>query len=155
MKNLLFICIVILSASKCNDSDKLVKESPFKTGEVLSEAWESGKTKSGVNLFIPIEESNEIELDSVYFRGEIVKLEKVQKDNYLVYIGRFKNASVFDKNIVMHSDPKKEAGNSPPQLKNKMPFELKENEAVISFIEDGELKYYKIEDIKTSPTVKN
>ena len=145
----------MFGASKCDNSQKLVEKPPFKTGEVICEGWESEKNKSGINLFIPIEEGKEIELDSVYFRGDIVKLEKVKRDNYLVYIGRFKNTSFANRDIVMHSDPKKEAGNVPPLPKKKIPFELEENEAVISFIENGKEKYCKLENIKVSPIVKN
>lgn len=145
----------MLSASKCDDSKEFVETPPFKTGEVMSEAWEDEKNKSGTNLFIPIVEGKEIQLDSAYFRGEIVKLEKIKRDSYLVYIGRFKNTLIANRDIIMHADPKKEVGNVPPLPKKKMPFELKENEAVISFIVDGEEKYCKLENIKVSPTVKN
>lgn len=145
----------MFSASKCDNSQKMIESPPFKTGEIICEGWESEKNGSGMNLFIPITAGKEIELDSAYFRGNIVKLEKVKRDSYLVYIGRFKNTSLSNRDIIMHSDPKKEVGNVPPLPKKKMPFELKENEAVISFIENNKEKYYKLKNIKVSPTVKN
>lgn len=158
MKLLIYIVsifTIMLGTSKCNQSEKLVNTPPFTTGEVMCENWETGKYESGTNLFIPIEKGKEIELDSAYFRGQIVKLERIRKDNYLVYIGRFKNTPLYKKDMVLHSDPKKEAGNTVPILKKELPFELKENEAIVSFIEDGKEKYYKIKNVKVSPTVKN
>ena len=142
----------MLGASKCSSSQELVEKPPFKTGDVASEDWVSKEGETGTNLFIPITEGKDIILDSVYFRGNIVKLERIKRDSYLVFIGKFPNA---ERDIVMHSDPRKEAGNKPPLPKKKLPFELKENEAVVSFTEGEQVKYYKIENIKESPTVKN
>lgn len=155
MKSLLtifYFSILILGASKCSNSQELVESPPFKTGDVVSEGWVSAEGETGTNIFVPITEGKDIELDSVYFRGNIVKLEKVKRDSYLVYIGKFPRA---ERDMVMHADPKKEVGNIPPLPKKKLPFELKENEAVVSFVEDGKEKYFKIENIKESPTVKN
>ena len=145
----------MLGASKCSSSQELVENPPFKTGDVVSEDWVSAEGERGTNLFVPITEGKDIELDSVYFRGNIVKLEKIKRDSYLVFIGKFKNNPQSERDFVMHSDPKKEAGNKPPLPQRKLPFELKESEAVVSFTEGEEEKYYKIENIKESPTVKN
>lgn len=145
----------MLGASKCSSSQDLVENPPFKTGEVASEDWVSAEGEKGTNLFVPITEGKDIMLDSVYFRGNIVKLERIKRDSYLVFIGKFKNNLNTERDIVMHSDPKKEVGNIPPLPKKKLPFELKENEAVVSFTEGEQVKYYKIENIKESPTVKN
>lgn len=153
--NIFYLSILILGASKCSNSPELVEKPPFKTGEVGSEDWVSEKGETGTNLFIPIVDGKDITLNKVYFRGRIVKLERIKRDSYLVFIGKFKNNPQEERDFTMHADPKKEAGNKPPIPKKEMPFELKENEAVVSFTEGEEEKYYKIENIKESPTVKN
>jgi hypothetical protein len=131
---------------------KLIENPPFSLGEVVYEAWASKgqKAESGITLFIPLKEEKTILLDSVYFRGRRLKLEKIQRDSYLVYRAGFKNPSSREKDLVMHANPKKEAGNTPPQLTKNNPFHLNDHEAVISFRKKGKIHYYKIKNIKES-----
>jgi hypothetical protein len=143
----------LLAFVQCS-SRKTVKNPPFVLGEVRIEEWSAGTGEnSGTHLFIPVEAGKDIPLDSVYFRGEAVKLEKIQRDSYLVYRGRFKKPAQQEKDRIAHADPKAELGNKPPQLKRKIPFSLKDHEAVIRFKEKGKTKYFKIENIKTSVPV--
>jgi hypothetical protein len=63
----------------------------------------------------------------------------------------------------MHSDPKKEVGNQPPGSISKkdkeFPFELKKDEAVISYKnsagdpQKSKITYFKITGIKTKPSL--
>ncbi|UOB16017.1 hypothetical protein [Abyssalbus ytuae] len=154
--NFLLAGIIMVGFSGCGSSQKLVKEVPFTLGEVMIEKWENNEDNSNsTNIFIPVEQGKEIELDSVYFREKVVKLAKIQRDSYLVYIGKFKNAPSPKNDIIMHADPKKEYGNKPPQKNKKIPFKLEKNQAVVSFDHEGEKKYYKIDSIKQGPSVKN
>lgn len=146
--------LLLLGFSQCS-SQKLVKNPPFVLGEVTAEALigpEENK-RVGTHLFIPVEEGKEIILDSVYFRGKVVQLEKVQRDSYLVYIGKFKNETNAQEDMILHEDPRKEFGNRPPKLRKKIPFELEDDEAVVSFTEKEKTKYYKIGHIKESVPV--
>src|SRR5690606_7202686 len=102
--NIFYFSILMLGASKCSSTQELVESPPFKTGDVVSEDWVSAEGEKGTNLFVPITEGKDAELDSVYFRGNIVKLEKVKRDTYLVFIGKFPSA---ERDIIMHADPKK------------------------------------------------
>lgn len=152
----LYVTLVMAGFSQCSSQKMVAKgEEPFKLGEIYAEPFSGGAAgmASGTNLFIPVEEGKEIELDSVYYHGKAVKLEKVQRDSYLVYIGRFVNDDESPRDIIMHADPKKEVGNQPPPLRKKLPIELKENEAVISFKQGKELKYFKLDSIKQSTPV--
>ncbi len=154
--NIVILIFVLFGFSQCGNSQKIVEDPPFVLGEVMAEDWVAGVKGggSGTNLFIPVEKGKEILLDSVYFRGKSVKLEKVQRDTYLVYIGRFKSEVNQKKDIILHKDPKKEVGNEPPKLKKKIPFQLKDDEAVVSYQQKKKTYYYKIEGIKEAPTVK-
>ena len=152
---IIVVGILSLGLLQCS-SQKLVTKPPFVLGEVVAEDWIAGVEGggSGTNLFIPVESGRDILLDSVYFRNKVVKPKRIQRDNYLVYIGRFKKSSNQPKDMILHEDPKKEFGNTPPELKTTIPFSLKANEAVVSFSEKGKTKYYKIEGIKESVPVK-
>ena len=149
--------LLLFGFSQCNSQKiVMVENPPFVLGEVMSEAWVAGVEGggSGTNLFIPVEGGKEIMLDSVYFRGQAVKPERIERDSYLVYIGRFKGRANQQEDMILHEDPKKEGGNKPPELRKKIPFDLEDDEAVVSFKDEGKTKYYKIENIKESPTMK-
>ena len=69
------------------------------------------------------------------------------KEDKTFLIGHFNNSNREKYDIIIDADRKKEINNKPPETV-KIPFELKENEAVISYKEDGKTKYFKIENIK-------
>ena len=142
--------------TQCNSQKIIMVETPpFTLGEVMSEDWVAGVSGggSGTNVFLPVEAGKTTMLDSVYFRGQVVKPERVQRDNYLVYIARFKGTANMQNDRILHENPEKEFGNTPPQLRKKLPFTLKDDEAVVRFTKNGKAKYYKIEHIKESVPV--
>lgn len=149
--------IVVISAFvQCANSQKVLSAQPevLRLGDVVSENWRTeGSPLSGTNIFIPVTSGSDILLDSVYYRGRGAKLEKVQRGSYLVYIGRFENRPKTD--IIMHADPRKEVGNQPPEFRKAIPFELEEDEAVVSFKEGNAVKYFRIARVKEGAPVVN
>jgi len=128
---------------------KLQEKIPFTIVSSYSKAWTGGQpdSGSGINVHITIQnlDTEKIELKDFYFRGQKTTLEDNTQQTNGLYIARYIKPAT--KDIVMHKDPKKEAGNEPPQLKEKLPFVLKNNEGIISYVEAGTLKYYKLENI--------
>lgn len=154
---LLVLGLLLFGLLQCNSQKLILVETPpFTLGDVASEGWVAGVEGggSGTNLYIPVEKGRDIILDSVYFREKITGLERIQRDSYLVYIGRFKNDANQQKDMVLHENPKKEFGNTPPKLHRKFPFELKDNEAVVRFTVAEKTKYYKIENIREATPVR-
>lgn len=142
-----FISLVMMSFSQCASTKKLQDEIPLEIGQVSYQSWVAGVEGggSGVNLFIPIVSNiNNLVLDSVYFHGKKVKLE--QKTESL-YVGRFKKSTNQKKEVVMSSNPVAEFNNPVPEIPQKMPFELKEDECVVSYMDRNKTKYFKISDI--------
>ena len=143
------------SFSQCSSAQQLQLQqkapTTFNESDAYYQKWVAGVKGggAGINLFIPISAESTLVLDSAYFRGRALKLEKSELEGKPVYIGRFltdENKQPHD--IVMHEDPKKEVGNQPPMIPHKIPFELQKNECVISYLEDGKTKYYKIDQVK-------
>ncbi|WP_435260996.1 hypothetical protein [Tenacibaculum sp. nBUS_03] len=92
--------------------------------------------------------------EKVYFMNKIIDVTIETKGSSKYIIGRHYYSSGNNKyNIQLHDDSKKEYGNTPPKVKNKFPFELKENEAVLSYKEAGKIKYFKLENIKKGKDV--
>lgn len=86
---------------------------------------------TGVNVFVPISDvSNNIEIDSIYFRNLKGKL--VQKGSK--YVALLKNDSPHYTFQIAEKP-------------SDFPFTLTNDECVISYIQDGETKYLKMRDL--------
>ena len=138
---------IVVSFFQCSSAQKLQEKAPITFGEVYCQRWVAGVEGggSGLNIFIPIKEST-IALDSVYFRGKAAKLEISQRKN-LLYIGRFHSEINRKRDIIMSNEPYAEYGNKMPITIKKIPFELKDNECVISYRQDHKTKYFKIDNV--------
>ena len=151
MKVLLKILLgstILFSFSQCGSSksisDQLETKAPFSIEKATYIDWVAGVKGggSGTNVVLVIKDDilKNIEVDSMFFRAQKVKIEV--KDSR--YIGRFINNLSKKKDYVLHKDSQKEFGNQAPIVVINTHFELEENEAVISYKEKGRLKYYKI-----------
>lgn len=136
----LSLAIISVSFSQCASTMKLQKEAPTAFGEVYFQSWVAGVKGggSGTNIFIETK-SNDLVLDSVYFRGKISKLE-TKPSNKQIFIGRFLSTSNIEKSNF-------ETTNSDKVDERDFPFKLEKNECVVSYTEDGKTKYYKIDNI--------
>ncbi|WP_298517085.1 hypothetical protein [uncultured Kordia sp.] len=151
IKNILPILLLIgfTSCSSQQTTMKLQEKPPFTVLSSFSQPWTSGQEGGGggLNVHMTIQNLNtkKITLKDFYFRGEKTKLEDNSTNNNGLYVARY--LKPVEKEIILHNDHKKEAGNEPPKLQPKFPGELKNNEGIISYEEDGKLKYYKLENI--------
>lgn len=144
MKYFYLVFSTILTAvllSSCGSNKELQERAPAQ--------FEQSYFISGTNsleLFIPVKaiQVNRISLDSVYFRGMNSALQQ-DPENASVYTAQF---STGKKDLIMSSDPKEEYANKMPQMPVKVPFELKDDEAVVVFEENNKKKYYKITGIE-------
>ena len=142
--------LVIFSFTNCANGKKLQETPPAVVDQAYFTTWTGGvrTAGSGYNLFIPVKPNSDLQLDSVYFRGRKVAIEKEASENGL-FVARFKNSSENEgRDIVMHADPRKEYGNKPPVILEKIPFELQPDEAVVLYTKNGKSKYFKITGIR-------
>ena len=145
---LVILTFIMASFSQCSSAQKLQKEAPTTFGEVYFQKWVSGMAQgpSGINIFIEVKNDN-MQLDSVYFRGKVAKLD-IDKSNKLLYVGRFISKSTEKRDIIMHKDATEEYGNKAPEISAKIPFELAPFECVISYKVNGKTKYFKLTDLE-------
>ena len=150
MKYLFLFTIVLITQCKSMQFDT---HPPFKVTKATYNNWVGGQPGvKGINVFVRYTAKQNIEFDSMYFHGRITKIEINEKKGVKFIVGRYNTATKKDnEDIILHSDSKKEVGNKIPAT-NTFPFELKENEAVISYQEKDKTKYYKIENIKQTKT---
>ena len=142
----LFIITVLFlncnSSKNTNSTYSFSQNPPFTMVEAYSQKWMAGVQGggSGTNIYfkmINIEPGTSI--NEIYFRN---KTTKANPYNESQYIGYYKNEVNDD--VIMDSDPNKEAKNTPP---NPFPFVLTENEAVIGYMFKGKNYYFKVSNI--------
>jgi hypothetical protein len=140
----------LMAFSQCSNGQKLEIKAPLEFGEVYykKKAQAVRDLESVTTLYIPIiGESNTIELDSAYFKGKSAKLIKSSQDQNL-YFGRFIMKPAYTEDIILSSDIADEHKNQLYVKESTIPFELLPNQCVISYIQAGQTKYYKISNIK-------
>ena len=147
----MLLLFVTLTVTQCSSAQKLEPIAPLDFGDVYyqKKAQAVRDLESYLTIFIPVEEEikNNIELDSVYFRGRSAKLMDTNKSPKMYY-GRFVIKPKKAEDIILSSDMKDEHQNKVTMDNPKIPFELLPNQCVISYKQDGKTKYYKISNIK-------
>lgn len=145
------IAMLLLSASKCSETQKLQKKAPLSIEDVYIENWTSPEASghSGHTLYIPInsQDKSGITLDSVYFRNQTAKLIKTSTESNTVYVARFEIPKLSNPDIILSSDPLEEMQNKPPRIPKNIPFKLKRTEGIVSYKVNGETRYYKLEGV--------
>ncbi|WP_432412231.1 hypothetical protein [Rasiella sp. SM2506] len=118
---------------------------PFRVETASYQQWVAGTPQggSGVNVFINFSNIQQgVIFKKLYFRDkqtDVVTSAAVR----VQYVGYFKNEPKRD--VLMDSNYLKEAVNTPP---NKIPFQLNNDEAVISYEFNKEIAYFKIENLE-------
>lgn len=145
---LLGILLIAFSFTQCG-SVKFTENPPFTITDAQYQNWIGGMPgSSGTIITIAYDSNTEITFDSIYFANKIGSLKASSNNGNQSLIGTINNTtSIVKKDLILHSDPKKEFKNELPTVK-KLPFELKENEAVISYKQGEKTKYFKIEKVK-------
>lgn len=145
----ILVLICFTSCSSQQTTVKLQEKTPFTITSAFSQGWTGGHegSGSGLNVHMTIKNLNkkQITLKDFYFRGKKTAIEDNSNNNNDLYIARF--LTLAKKEVILHNDHKKEAGNEPPELQPKFPGELLNNEGIISYEEEGKLKYYKLKNI--------
>lgn len=121
----------------------LEKNSEIQTSQAYFQKWIAGQEAggNGINIFFPgLINRNNYSLKQVYFRGMIGTIQS-GKASY------FAKLTYNNKDIIMSNDPNEEYGNTIPDNNEDSSFVLKDNECVISYIDNGETKYVKIKNI--------
>lgn len=142
LKNIIVLFLLLfflVGFYNCSSSKLLEKNLPFELGKAYYQ-----ESNSGMHIFIPMKSNpKNILLDSAYFKGKQIKLE--YKDN--LFFGIFKTSTIQKQDIIMSNEPYAEYGNKVPNLSDNIQFELKDNECVVRYSEDGLVKYFNIRNI--------
>lgn len=152
MKESLYLLsfVILVTAFSCcsatKSNIKLNQNPPFKILKANYNTWVGGQPGvKGYTVQFEIDNSSTV-LDSVFFRNMTAKLKKDSSTTNNIYIGTFILPNRM-KHYKLHRDSKKEFGNEVPDILEKIPFQLTETEAVISYIINNKKAYYKITNV--------
>ena len=125
------------------------KKAPISITSSFYNNWVGGiPGVSGVLITIKAKKpEREIIFDSIYFMNKMVKLETRILKNELTLTGNI-STSKNKNDLILNADSKKEFGNKLPKFNSEFPFELKDNEAVITYFINSNKRYYKLSNMK-------
>jgi len=159
MNKILTLAIIGILLFSCSSTgqistNNLDEKSPFKVMKSSYEKWVGGQPGvKGVMVNIEID-NPKILLDSVYFRNMKAPLSKSKSSPKETYIGHFTYPNNSN-DIILDIDATKEFGNQVPDISKKIPFDLEQDEAVVSYHFKGLTKYFKISNITEDPLKMN
>lgn len=145
---LIGILILAFSITQCA-SVKMDNNHPFKIESATYNHVTGGVKGSynSTNLIINFTAKEAVDFQKVYFQNKITNAVIEQNGDKQYIAARYKTSSNDRKDIILHADPKQEFGNTPNNPVEKFPFELKENEAMISYAIGEKIHYVKVENI--------
>ena len=148
LATILISVIILLAFSFCSATKDLSKENhPFKVIKATYNTWVGGQPGvKGINVVITID-NPEIHLDSIFFRDKKTLLKKDNSTESNIFIGVFTQRNTVH-DYILHENSSKEYGNTPPKALLNIPIELKNNEALVSYLYKGNIHYCKIKEIK-------
>ncbi|MCF6168081.1 hypothetical protein [Lutibacter sp.] len=139
--------IILLTFSFCSASKNTFQKSPpFKVMKVTYNSWVGGQPGvRGITIHITID-NPKINLDTVFFRKMKMKLKKDFSATANTFVGSFTLHNK-EHDFILDKNSTKEFGNTPPKTSLNIPFKLKNNEAVVSYIYNDKTYFYKVNNI--------
>jgi hypothetical protein len=150
---LLSLPLLLVTITQCA-SYKLEKNPPFQIISATSNVRAGGINGSpgGTKLTIRYTSDTQIKFDTLFFRDKKAMSSNIVSGNEKMVTAIFYSSPV-NTDMQMHSNPNKEYGNSAPKTRKVTPFQLTENECVLSYIENNKTKYFKFSPVKKGKSV--
>jgi len=149
---ILSILVILVSFSQCGVST-LVKNPTLKVEKAFYNKWFGGQPGiSGTKVEIHLEDASEVIFVALYFQGKRTKVEVSQIEKFTRIIAHFSTSKRKNRTLILDADATKELENTLPSLE-EFPFQLKENEAMLSYKNDNKIVYFKIENIKKTQSI--
>lgn len=142
--------LILVGFSECATT-KFEQKPPFTITFAVYNNWSvKTTTKKGMTVNISYTSKYEIKFDSIYFFKRVEKLTMSKVKDKKMISANF--SSKVKPDIILDDNSTKEINNQFPEIK-KLPFKLKQNEAIISYKIKDKTKYFKIKSIKKGKTI--
>ena len=151
---LLPVIIMLMSFSQC-DKDSFDKKPPVDLTKSYYQDWVGGRPGSTGTLvtLIAKKPASEMVFDSIYFNNKVVKVTSQNNEGQLILTANFINVNPKDRDLILSGDPKEEFGNKPPAKLPEIPFELDQNEAIVSYFVNEKKRYFRVKNISKEKTL--
>jgi len=147
IKLLILICVAV-SFSQCK-SMRLTENIPFKITGATYHNWVGGQPGvSGTNLIIGVENDGNITFKKIYFQNKIVDASITNRKGKKYVLGNISTSNRENLIVVKEGSVKKTK-----TAQESIPFDLKINEAIISYVSGTKTYYYKVSKIKKTDTI--
>ena len=143
------LAIIILSVIMVGcKSQSLATSVPFDIDEKTYFYWVGGKqgTEGTTIRLVGRTQSLNVSFSKLYFQNHEYDIVPEFSSQGFSIEGTF--SKFREKDVIMHKDPAAEYGNQPPKVDKKIPFDLKDDEAVLLYSINGMEGYHKISGIK-------
>lgn len=134
-------------------TQNMEKRNPaFAKANTIYQRWSAGIQEGGFGFSMQFGWSalpENLVMKEAYFRGMKAKILQNEKG----YLANFTSGANGPKDIVMHSDPVKEAVNTPPAKESKFPEALTDTQVGIVYEENGQLVYTILENLTETPEI--
>ncbi|TVZ56331.1 hypothetical protein OD91_1616 [Lutibacter sp. Hel_I_33_5] len=146
----LSLLILTLTFSQCATT-KFDSNPPFKASSGSFNSWVGGVPgASGIKVELALNADDKTDFKEIFFRNKIGTLQTSTSNGKTILVGHISTAKR-NNDLTLDSNSVKELKNQAPET--KFPFELKDNEAVISYMVGDKIKYLKIEHLKEQRTI--
>jgi len=147
LMKILALSILMFGFVQCG-SNTLVKNPAFKVEKAFYNNWVGGQPGvRGTKVEVHLKEASKIIFDSLYFQGKKTRVEVFKKGKSTQIIAHFSRSKRRKKDLILDVNATKEFENTVPNLAI-FPFELKENEAILSYKVEERTVYFKIGKIQ-------
>jgi hypothetical protein len=143
------LAIIILSVIMVGcKSQSLATSVPFDIDEKTYFYWIGGKqgTEGTTIRLVGRTQSLNVSFSKLYFQNHEYDIVPEFSSQGFSIEGTF--SKFREKDVIMHKDPAAEYGNQPSKGEKKIPFDLKDDEAVLLYSINGMEGYHKISGIK-------
>ena len=144
LKKHIIVFLISIMFFSCSNKYTLEKKTNIKISEAYYNKWVSGVNGggSGLQIFLNLEteinfKEDKIQLKRIFFRQGHSNLKKTAKNKFQAFIKTNDNSTNLELQPVDNKTDETKLEN------NKTPFKLKENEAILYYIEKGIDKYFK------------
>ena len=144
---LIFIISIVFCFYQCSGT-LFVTNPPFKVDKAFYNTWVGGQPGvRGVKLELHLKNADGIVFDSLFFQSKRTKAVVRVLDTKIQLLGHYSTSNRRKRDFILDKNTKKELKNPIPILQ-KIPFNLNENEAVLSYKKGDKMMFFKIKNIK-------
>jgi hypothetical protein len=146
-QNLILSLFILFLSFGCK-TQSLETSAPFSIDEKVYFHWVGGKQgTSGTTIrFTGQTTSLNLSFSKIFFQNHEYGVVPQFSSNGFLLEANF--AKFEEPENIRHMDPVKEYGNKPPAVKKEIPFDLKDDEAILLYSVNGREGYHKVTGIK-------